>query len=94
MPRSADVATLEGYDMSIGVEVSSMAKKKAPVKAVGRPASPAGAKKQILGIRGSEAYKDWLLRFAEQQRSDMADLVDDALEAYARAEGFELPPKR
>ncbi len=67
-----------------------MAKKKkaAPGKAA------AGPKKQILGIRGSDAYKDWLVRFAESERSDMVDLVDDALAAHAKARGFEAPPKR
>lgn len=79
--------------MSVGVEVRPMAKKKAAARP-GRPAAADGPKKQILGIRGSEAYKGWLSRFAEHQRSDMVDLVDDALAAYAKTQGFEAPPKR
>jgi hypothetical protein len=48
----------------------------------------------VLGIRGREAWKEWLSRFADSCRSDMVDLVDDALEAYAKQKGFEPPPKR
>lgn len=81
--------------MSIGLETPPMAKKKAVTKRAGRPAAVGeGPKKQILGIRGRDAYKEWLARFAEAERSDMVDLVDDALEAYAKAKGFEAPPKR
>ncbi len=79
--------------MSIGFEARPMAKK-VKTKQAGRPAAKGGPKRQILGIRGSEAYKDWLARFAEHERSDMVDLVDDALAAYANAKGFEPPPKR
>jgi hypothetical protein len=32
--------------------------------------------------------------FADANRSDMVELTDDALEAYAKTKGFELPPKR
>jgi hypothetical protein len=80
-----------------------MAKKAAKAKAVpavtpsaprGRPPVPGGQKKHILGIRGQQAYKEWLVRFATAQRSDIADLIDDALVAYAEAKGFEAPPKR
>ena len=38
--------------------------------------------------------KDWLMRCAEHERSDMVDLVDDALAAYAKARDFESPSKR
>lgn len=69
-----------------------MAKKKAT--RMGRPPAPAGPKKHILGMRGAEEYKSWLVRFAQAERSDMVDLVDDALEAYAKQRGFEPPPKR
>jgi hypothetical protein len=78
--------------MSVGIEVPHMKKKAATKK--GRPKLPSGPKRQILGMRGSEPYKEWLARFAERERSDMVDLVDDALAAYATARGFEAPPKR
>ena len=60
----------------------------------GRPPLTGGQKKHILGLRGREEYKDWLGRFAERERSDVSDLVDDALVAYANLRGFETPPKR
>jgi hypothetical protein len=81
----------EGWMMSVGLEGRVVAKAR---KQAGRPAAQKGPKRQILGIRGSEAYKAWLVRFAEQERSDLADLVDDALVAYAKERGFEAPPKR
>jgi hypothetical protein len=76
------------------VEAQPMAKKKAAAKRAGRPAGPGTPKKQILGIRGGEEYKQWLIKFALHERSDMVDLVDDALAAYAKAKGFDVPPKR
>jgi len=48
----------------------------------------------FLRVRVSGAYKAWVTRFAEAQRSDMSDLIDDALAAHAKAQGFEAPPKR
>ena len=48
----------------------------------------------FLRVRVSGAYKAWVTRFAEAERSDMSDLIDDALVAYAKARGFEAPPKR
>jgi hypothetical protein len=74
--------------------MAKRAAKKAAAKRGGRPAAAEGPKRQILGIRGGEAYKDWLKRFADHERSDMVDLVDDALAAYAKARDFEAPPKR
>lgn len=72
-------------------EIQEMAGKK---KKVGRPETPGGPKRQIVGLRGTDAYKAWLVEFAEAQRSDVADLIDDALEAYAKEQGFKAPPKR
>lgn len=69
-----------------------MAKKKSAK--VGRPPSQEGPRIQVLGIRGRMAWKEWLVRFADANRRDMVDLIDDALEAYAKAKGFEGPPKR
>ena len=51
----------------------------------------AGFEAPIDSIRGSEAYKDWLMRFAEHERSAMVDLVDDALAAYAKARDYRVP---
>lgn len=48
----------------------------------------------ITNIRSTPEWKEWLLRFADHVRKDQADVVDEALLRYARAEGFEQPPKR
>ena len=82
--------------MSVVLEGPPMAKKaaKRAASSPGRPPAVEGPKRQVLGIRAGVAYKDWLKRFAEHERSDMVDLVDDALAAYAKAQGFEPPPKR
>jgi hypothetical protein len=40
------------------------------------------------------SLEEWLARFAETERSDMVDLGDDALAAYAKTKGFDAPPKR
>lgn len=45
-------------------------------------------------IRSMPEWKEWLGRFADAQRKDVSDLVDESLMRMARAEGFELPPKR
>lgn len=73
--------------MSIGAIV---AKKKQAQPAT----TPASDRVEFIRVRVSGAYKDWLGRFAESERSDMSDLIDDALEAHAKAQGFEPPPKR
>ncbi len=78
--------------MDAVLEVPSMAKKKSAPK--GRPKSAEGPRTHVLGIRGREAWKEWLSLFADHCRSDMVDLIDDSLEAYAKAKGFEAPPKR
>jgi hypothetical protein len=68
--------------------------KKMPAAKPGRPPSEEGPRTHALGIRAREEWKDWLSRFADANRSDMVDLIDDALEAYAKLKGFEAPPKR
>ena len=73
--------------MSIGL--STMAKKRPTI----RPARYK-PRKQIFGLRASEEYKDWLVRFALHLRKDMADLVDDALAGHAKSSEFEPPPRR
>jgi uncharacterized protein (DUF1778 family) len=66
---------------------AAMAKKKKPAKAK-------TTRNDDVRIRMTSTYKDWLGRFAEAQRKDMSDLVDEALMRMAKAEGFDPPPKR
>ena len=53
----------------------------------------AGFEAPIDSIRGSEAYKKIgsCGPFAEHKQSDMVDLVDDALAAYAKARDYKSP---
>jgi hypothetical protein len=79
--------------MPVLLERPAVAKKKAARKP-GRPPSPRGPRMHVLGIRAHEDWKEWLTRFAELNRSDMVDLIDDALEAYAKLKRFDPPPRR
>jgi hypothetical protein len=46
-------------------------------------------------VRGSEAWRGWVDRLIDHDRSSWPDLVDKALVAYAKAVGFkEAPPRR
>ncbi len=77
--------------MSVGAPVAK--KKQDPP----RPAAPEVApsdRVDFVRVRVSGAFKDWLIRFAEAERSDMSDLIDDALTSHAKSRGFEPPPKR
>jgi hypothetical protein len=68
--------------------------KPSPGARMGRPPLPGGAKLSTFTFRTRPEWKDWLGRFAFHCRTDKADVIDFALEAYAKAKGFEGPPKR
>jgi hypothetical protein len=77
------------------VEAAIMSRKKADPKLEGRAKpQPTRIRSGVTNIRSSPEWKAWLQRFADFTRKDLADVVDEALLRYARAEGFELPPKR
>lgn len=75
-----------------------MAKKKAgdvPIEPGASPKrQPNRVRSEVTNIRSSPEWKEWLVRFAAHTRKDLADVMDEALLRYARAEGFEQPPKR
>ncbi len=75
--------------MSTGVMVEPKKKGKP-----GRKPDPSRAMQATLMVRGSSAWKDWAHRFALKMRVSDSDLVDHALAAYAKAQGFEDPPER
>jgi hypothetical protein len=60
----------------------------------GRPPSAAGPKHNVLSIRGSSEWRDWLNRLADHSRLKAADVIDRALILYARHEGFDEPAPR
>jgi hypothetical protein len=70
-----------------------------PVSAVpkrrGRPKSSTEAPKgNVLSIRGSEEWRDWVGRLADHGRLKVADVIDRALLLYAKHEGFDEPAPR
>jgi len=69
------------------------AKSGSPKQSFPKP-QPNRVRSATSNIRSTPEWKAWLDRFAAHVRKDMADAVDEALLRYARAEGFELPPKR
>lgn len=77
------------------MEAAVMSRKKATPKPgdQAKP-QPSRIRSAVTNIRSSPEWKAWLQSFADHTRKDLADVVDEALLRYARAEGFELPPKR
>lgn len=61
----------------------------------GRPPRAEGPKQNVLSIRGTAEWRDWLGRLSDHSRLKAADVIDRALILYAKQEGFtEPPPKR
>jgi hypothetical protein len=50
--------------------------------------------KNLLTIRGTEAWKRWLDGFAEKRRMPVTVLIDQALAEAAKAAGYPEPPPR
>ena len=60
----------------------------------GRPPKVEGAKHNVLSIRGTAEWRAWLGRLSEHCRLKSADVIDRALIAYAKVEGFAEPAPR
>ena len=48
---------------------------------------------QTFVMRLNPEFKEWLARFANHCRLNMVDVIDLALADYAKAKGFEDPPR-
>jgi hypothetical protein len=60
----------------------------------GRP-KVANPKRQILSIKGSEEWRDWLRGLADHVHMPATTLIDQALIKFARGVGYDEPmPKR
>ena len=73
------------------VQVTSAKEKRRP------PGPQNGPKKAGAGltIRASAGWRAWLEKGAEHYRTDVSKLIDAAVIANSRAQGFtEAPPKR
>lgn len=71
-------------------EIGIMAKKRQEPSS----ASSGEPGRATFAVRVSYEFKEWLTKFANFKRTDMADLFDRAIVAYAKSEGFEDPPIR
>jgi hypothetical protein len=68
-----------------------MAKKK------GRPQRRKTAepvRKNIISIRGTEDWRDWLIEYASFRRVPVTSLIDQVLAEAAKRDGFTAPPER
>jgi hypothetical protein len=72
--------------------MANNAKRKGSDKA-SKGAPPDGtARRNVVSIRGTEAWRDWLMGLAEHRRLAAADVIDQALVEYAKAHGYSIPP--
>ena len=77
-----------------GTKPEAAAETAAP-KRRGRPkASAEGPKSNVVSIRGSVEWRAWVGRLADHSRLKVADVIDRALLAYAKQEGFNEPAPR
>src|SRR5215471_13636150 len=87
--------------------VAEKASKKAGEKTRRRPSPAAGnsgrvaavpkagpTQSQTFVMRLDPEFKEWLNRFANYCRLNMVDVIDLALADYAKARGFDGPPRR
>jgi hypothetical protein len=70
------------------------AKPPAEKKRMGRPPAADGGRTAQYMIRMRPTYKDWLLSYADFRRSDASVVIDQAVAAMAKVDGFEEPPPR
>ncbi len=72
--------------------VGLMAEPKKSKGKPGRKPDPSRVMQATTMVRSSAAWREWVVALAEFKRTTMSDLIDDALVAYARREGFDKPP--
>ena len=51
-------------------------------------------RKNIVSIRGTESWKDWLTDYAAFRRVPVTSLIDQVLSEAAKRDSFTLPPER
>jgi len=65
-----------------------MAKKKS--KSAPKPETE--ARRNVVSIRGTERWRDWLMGLASHRRLKASDVIDQALIEYAQKYGYNDPP--
>jgi hypothetical protein len=76
-----------------------MAKKKASQPKASEPATRRKApepviRKNVISIRGTEEWRDWLIDYASSRRVPVTSLIDQVLAEAAKRDGFTPPPER
>lgn len=80
-----------------------MAKKRAVTKSESDPEprvkpgpkpKAGGALPNVVSMRGTPEWREWLGRLSEKCRATPSGLIDRALAELAKREGFEEPPRR
>jgi hypothetical protein len=51
-------------------------------------------RKNVISIRGTEQWRDWLIEYAAFRRVPVTSLIDQVLNEAAKRDGFTLPPER
>ena len=70
------------------------AKKKAAAGAAKPKSAAEPERKNIISIRGTESWREWLTRYAASRRVPVTSLIDQVLAEAAKRDGFESPPER
>lgn len=60
----------------------------------GRRPRAGGPLRTIVTLKGREAFRDWLDRYRTFKDTEVSILIERALAASARRDGFEPPPER
>lgn len=63
-------------------------------KAATKLNSQTARQKNVLAVRGTEQWKEWLDGFAASKGMPVTVLVDHALRELAKREGYPAPPTR
>jgi hypothetical protein len=77
--------------MATGLAERPMARKKGEGKEPEKQQPEPGARRNVVSIRGTEAWRDWLMGLATHRRLSAADVIDQALIEYAQKYGYTKP---
>jgi len=72
--------------MATSVADLPMGKKKA-----GDQGAESEARRNVVSIRGTERWRDWLMGLAAHRRLKASDVIDQALIEYAQRHGYDKP---
>jgi hypothetical protein len=74
--------------------VALMAKKKAARRKRVEPEPEPTVRKNVISVRGTEAWREWLNAYAAFRRVPATSLIDQVLAESAKRDGFTPPPER